>query len=338
MEREIKMKIYVYGVYADEIPYIKEWQEQHPDVELVTTTKLLDEKTVTLAKGSDGIVVFQQAPYPDEALQKLAAEGITNMSLRNVGVDNINHQLAMELGFKITNVPVYSPSAIAEFSVTQALNLLRRTKEFYIKLAKGDYNWAPHIGAEMNEQVVGIVGTGNIGSTAAKIFAGFGAKVLAYSRHENPELKGIVEYVDLPELYRRATIVSLYLPHVPATDKMINKNTIALMQPGTLIVNTARGPLIDEKALITALDSGQIGGVALDVLTDETKIFNQDISGRNIEYPEFHNLVDRPNVLITPHIAFYTDKAIENMVTMSLNANLDLITTGTSDKLVNFQR
>lgn len=329
-------KIYVYGVYADEIPYIKEWQQKHKDVELVTTTKLLDEKTVDLAKGSDGVVVFQQAPYPDEALRKLASYGITNMSLRNVGVDNINHRLANELGFKITNVPVYSPSAIAEFSVTQALNLLRRTKEFFIKLGKGDYNWAPHIASEMNEQVVGIVGTGNIGSTAAKIFAGFGAKVIAYSRHKNPELEGIVEYVDLPELYKRATIVSLYLPHVPATDKMINAETISMMQPGTLIVNTARGPLIDEDALIDALDSGKVGGVALDVLTEETKIFNQNISTQQIDYPAFKNLVNRPNVLVTPHIAFYTDKAIENMVIMSLSANLDLITTGSSDKLVKF--
>lgn len=330
------MKIYVYGVYTDEVPYIKEWQQEHPEVALATTTKQLDEQNVKLAKGSDGVVVFQQAPYPDEALRELAANGITKMSLRNVGVDNINQQLAKELGFQITNVPVYSPAAIAEFSVTQALNLLRRTKEFYLKLAKGDYNWAPHIGTEMNEQVVGIVGTGNIGATAAKIFAGFGAKVIAYSRHQNPALDGIVEYVDLPELYRRATIISLYLPHVPATEKMINKETIALMQPGTLLVNTARGPLIDEDALISALDSGQIGGAALDVLTEETKVFNQDISKKQVNYPAFHNLVQRSNVLITPHIAFYTDKAIENMVKMSLSANLDLITTGSSDKLVRF--
>lgn len=330
------MKIYVYGVYADEVPYIKEWQAKHPEVVLETTTKLLDAETAEMAVGSDGIVVFQQKPYSDEALRKLAHEGITKMSLRNVGVDNINHQLATELGFQITNVPVYSPAAIAEFSVTQALNLLRRTKEFYLKLAKGDYNWAPHIAKEMNQQVVGIVGTGNIGSTAAKIFAGFGAKVIAYSRHENPELAGIVEYVSLEELYKRSTIISLYLPHVPATDKMLNKKTIALMQDGVLIVNTARGPLIDEQALINGLDNGKIGGAALDVLTGETKIFNQQIDQQTLDYPAFENLVDRPNVLITPHIAFYTDQAIKNMVEMSLSANLDLITTGTSDKLVKF--
>lgn len=330
------MKIYVYGVYADEVPFIEEWKAAHPDVVVSTTTKQLDEDSVNLALGSDGVVVFQQAPYPDAALKQLAANGITKMSLRNVGVDNINHQLATELGFQITNVPVYSPAAIAEFSVTQAMSLLRRTKEFSLKMAKGNYHWAPTIAAEMNRQVVGIVGTGNIGATAAKIFAGFGAEVIAYSRHRNPDLAGIVEYVDLPELYKRATVISLYLPHVPATDKMINQETIAMMQPGTLLVNTARGPLIDEDALIAALDRGQIGGAALDVLTEETKIFNQDISEKAVDYPAFKKLVNRPNVLITPHIAFYTDKAIENMVKMSLSANLDLITTGTSDKLVHF--
>ncbi|GGI62853.1 D-2-hydroxyacid dehydrogenase [Limosilactobacillus caviae] len=330
------MKIYVYGVYSDEVPYIKEWQDEHPEVTVETTTELLNEKSVQLAKGSDGVVVFQQKPYPDEALRQLALNGITKMSLRNVGVDNINHQLATELGFQITNVPVYSPAAIAEFSVTQALNLLRRTKEFYLKLAKGDYNWAPHIAKEMNKQVVGIVGTGNIGSTAAKIFAGFGAKVIAYSRHKNKELDGIVEYVSLEELYKRATIISLYLPHVPATDKMLNKETFSMMRDGVLLINTARGPLVDEEALIAALDSGKVGGAALDVMTGETKIFNQQIDEQSVDYNEFKNLVKRPNVLITPHIAFYTDQAIKNMVKMSLSANLDLITTGTSDKLVKF--
>ncbi|MRN06724.1 D-2-hydroxyacid dehydrogenase [Lactobacillus sp. 0.1XD8-4] len=330
------MKIYVYGVYSDEVPYIKEWQDEHPEVTVATTTELLNEKSAELSKGSNGVVVFQQKPYPDDALRQLAANGITKMSLRNVGVDNINHKLATELGFQITNVPVYSPAAIAEFSVTQALNLLRRTKEFYLKLGKGDYNWAPHIAKEMNKQIVGIVGTGNIGSTAAKIFAGFGAKVIAYSRHKNPELDGIVEYVELEELYKQSTIISLYLPHVPATDKMINRKTFSMMKDGVLLINTARGPLVDEDALIDALDTGKVGGAALDVLTGETKIFNQQINENEIDYPEFKSLVKRPNVLITPHIAFYTDQAIKNMVKMSLSANLDLITTGTSDKLVKF--
>lgn len=330
------MKIYVYGVYSDEVPYIKEWQNEHPEVTVATTTELLNEKSAELSKGSNGVVVFQQKPYPDDALRQLAANGITKMSLRNVGVDNINHKLATELGFQITNVPVYSPAAIAEFSVTQALNLLRRTKEFYLKLGKGDYNWAPHIAKEMNKQIVGIVGTGNIGSTAAKIFAGFGAKVIAYSRHKNPELDGIVEYVELEELYKQSTIISLYLPHVPTTDKMINRKTFSMMKDGVLLINTARGPLVDEDALIDALDTGKVGGAALDVLTGETKIFNQQINENEIDYPEFKSLVKRPNVLITPHIAFYTDQAIKNMVKMSLSANLDLITTGTSDKLVKF--
>ncbi|MBB1078617.1 D-2-hydroxyacid dehydrogenase [Limosilactobacillus sp. STM2_1] len=330
------MKIYVYGVYNDEVPYIKEWQQEHPEVTVETTTKLLNEESVDLSKGSNGVVVFQQEPYSDGTLKKLASNGITKMSLRNVGVDNINHELANKLGFQITNVPVYSPAAIAEFSVTQALNLLRRTKEFYLKLGKGDYNWAPHIAKEMNNQVVGIVGTGNIGSTAAKMFAGFGAKVIAYSRHKNPELEKIVEYVELEELYKRSTIISLYLPHVPATSKMLNEETFSMMKDGVLIINTARGPLIDENALIKALDSGRVGGAALDVLVGETKIFNQQIDEDQVDYPEFKNLLKRPNVLITPHIAFYTDQAVKNMVKMSLSANLDLITKGTSDKLVEF--
>ena len=124
--------------------------------------------------------------------------------------------------------------------------------------------------------------------------------------------------------------------HLLTNLEMLNEKTFAMMQDGVLLVNTARGPLVDEKALIEALNSGKVGGAALDVMTGETKIFNQQIDFQEVDYNEFKDLVDRPNVLITPHIAFYTDQAIKNMVKMSLSANLDLIKTGTSDKLVKF--
>lgn len=108
------------------------------------------------------------------------------------------------------------------------------------------------------------------------------------------------------------------------------------MRDGVFIVNASRGPLIDEQALIDALDSGKVAGAALDVLEDETKVFNHNMVGKNMTYPEFWNLNSRENVLISPHTAFYTNIAVQNMVKFSLSANKDLIETGTSDKLVKF--
>ena len=331
------MKILAYGIREDEKPFVKEWEQENPEVEVEITDKLLDEETVVMAKGFDGVVVYQQKPYTDAVFEKLDAYGIHNVSLRNVGVDNMNPATVKKYGFKVTNVPVYSPAAIAEFSVTQLMNLLRRTKEYFHKFERNDFRWAPQISQELNQQTVGVIGTGHIGRVAIDIYKGFGAKVIAYDVYHNPELEKEGLYVDtLDELYAKATVVTLHIPLFPSTEHMLNQEAFDKMRDGVFIVNASRGPLIDEQALIDALDSGKVAGAALDVLEDETKVFNHDMTGKNMTYPEFWNLNSRENVLISPHTAFYTNVAVQNMVKYSLSANKDLIETGTSDKLVKF--
>ena len=331
------MKILAYGVRDDEKPFLEECEKQNPDVEVKAVPELMTDETVEWAKGFDGVDVYQQLPYTDTVFEKLASYGIHNVSLRNVGVDNMNPEAVKKYDMKVTNVPVYSPAAIAEFSVTQLLNLLRRTKEYFHKFERNDYRWAPQISHELNDQVVGVIGTGHIGQVAINIYKGFGAKVIAYDVYHNPELEKEGLYVDtLEELYKQATVVTLHIPLFPTTEHMLNKEAFDQMKDGVFVVNASRGPLIDEKALIDALDSGKVAGAALDVLEDETKVFNHDMAGKNMDYPEFWNLNTRDNVLISPHTAFYTDVAVKNMVQYSLSANKDLIETGESDKLVKF--
>ena len=151
------MKILAYGIREDEKPFVKEWEQENPEVEVEITDKLLDEETVAMAKGFDAV------------FEKLDSYGIHNVSLRNVGVDNMNPATVKKYGFKVTNVPVYSPAAIAEFSVTQLMNLLRRTKEYFHKFERGDFRWAPQISQELNQQTVGVIGTGHIGRVAFDI-------------------------------------------------------------------------------------------------------------------------------------------------------------------------
>ena len=330
-------KIIAYGIREDEKPFVADWQKAHPEVAVTITTDLLLDSTVDQAKGHDGVVAFQQAQYTDKVLETLAGFGIHYLSLRNVGVDNLNPAAVKANDFKVTNVPVYSPAAIAEFSVTQLMNLLRRTKEYFHKFARHDYRWAPEISQELNQQVVGVIGTGHIGRVAINIYKGFGAKVIAYDKFHNPELEKEGLYVDsLDELFAQATVVTLHIPLFPETENLLDAAAFAKMRDGVFIVNASRGPLIDERALIAALDSGKVAGAALDVLVDETKVFNQDLAGQDMTYPEFWNLDSRENVLISPHTAFYTDVAVKNMVSQSLDANLSLIETGKSDKEVSF--
>ena len=319
-------KIFAYAIREDEQPFVKEWEKAHPEVEVEFTDKLLTPETASLAKGADGAVVYQQLDYTAETLQALADNGITKMSLRNVGIDNIDMAKAKELGFQITNVPVYSPNAIAEHAAIQAARILRQDKRMDEKMAKRDLRWAPTIGREVRDQVVGVVGTGHIGQVFMQIMEGFGAKVIAYDIFKNPKLEEKGYYVDsLDDLYKQADVISLHVPDVPANVHMINDDTIAEMKDGVVIVNVSRGPLVDTQAVVRGLDSGKVFGYVMDTYEGEVGVFNENWQGK--EFPDAHlaDLIDRPNVLATPHTAFYTTHAVRNMVVKAFDNNLALV-------------
>ncbi|WP_087716303.1 D-2-hydroxyacid dehydrogenase [Levilactobacillus brevis] len=331
------MKIIAYGIRDDEQPYLEQWSKDQ-GIEVKAVAELLDEQTVDLAKGYDGAVVYQQKPYTAAVLDQLAANGVTNLSLRNVGVDNVDADAVKRNGFKVTNVPAYSPAAIAELTVTQLMRLLRRTTTFDRKQAQGDLTWAPDIADELNQMTVGIVATGRIGRAAMRIYQGFGAKVIAYDVFHNPELEKQGIYVDtLDELYAQADVISLHAPATKDNDHMLDDAAFAKMKDGVWILNPARGALIDTDALIRALDSGKVAGTALDVYEDEVGIFNADFKNFDaIPDERLKNLMKRENVLVTPHIAFYTKTAVKNMVQFALNNNKQLIETGQAENEVSF--
>lgn len=332
------MKIVAYGIRADEKPYLNEWSKANPEVAVTSTGKLLDETTVDLAKEADGVVVYQQKPYTANVLNKLASYGVKNISLRNVGVDNIDATAVKQNGFKITNVPAYSPQAIAEFTVTELMRLLRNTKTFDRKIANGDLRWAPDVAEELNQMTVGVFATGRIGRAAIQIYRGFGAKIIAYDVFHNPELEKEGIYVDTPEeLYAKSDVLSIHAPATKENEHMLNDEAFSKMKDGVYILNPARGTLVDTDALIRALDAGKVKGAALDVYEDEVGVFNTDFgSFDKIPDERLKNLLKRDNVLVTPHIAFYTKKAVHNMVWFAMDANKSLIETGNSDKLVKF--
>lgn len=331
------MKIIAYGIRDDEQPYLEQWSKDQ-GIEVKAVAELLDEQTVDLAKGYDGAVVYQQKPYTAAVLDQLAANGVTNLSLRNVGVDNVDADAVKRNGFKVTNVPAYSPAAIAELTVTQLMRLLRRAPTFDRKQAQGDLTWAPDIADELNQMTVGIVATGRIGRAAMRIYQGFGAKVIAYDVFHNPELEKQGIYVDtLDELYAQADVISLHAPATKDNDHMLDDAAFAKMKDGVWILNPARGALIDTDALIRALDSGKVAGAALDVYEDEVGIFNADFKNFDAVPDErLKNLMKRENVLVTPHIAFYTKTAVKNMVQFALNNNKQLIETGQAENEVSF--
>ena len=274
------MKIFAYGIRNDEKPALEDWKSAHPEVEVDYTQELLTPETAALAKGSDSVVVYQQLDYTPETLKALAEAGVTNMSLRNVGTDNIDFETAKALDFNISNVPVYSPNAIAEHAAIQVAALLSQAKVMENKVQKRDLRWEPTIRREVRDQVVGVVGTGHIGRVFLEIMRGFGAKVVAYDVYRNPELEAEGVYVDtLDELLEQSDIVSLHVPHIPGVnDQMINAETIAKMKDDAVLVNVSRGLLVDTDAVVAALDSKKLFGFVMDTYEGEVGVFNKDWS------------------------------------------------------------
>ncbi|MBA1392966.1 D-2-hydroxyacid dehydrogenase [Bombilactobacillus bombi] len=331
------MKIVSYSIRDDEMPALKNWEQAHPEVEVQIEHELLTPESAQKAQGADGVVVYQQKPYTRETLQALHDAGINKMSLRNVGVDNIDMEAAKELDFQITNVPVYSPNAIAEHVIWTMGRLLRREPEYTAKIAKRDLRWAPEIGQEMRMQTVGVIGTGHIGRVIIDILKGFGAKVVCYDIYPNAQLQKEGLYVDsLDELYAKADIITLHVPSVKENIHMINDDSISKMKDGVIIVNAARGDLIDTDALIRGLDSGKVGAAGLDVYENEVGVFNENWEGKQFPDKRLENLLERKNVIVTPHTAFYTQTAVKNMVEIAHNSNVQLIKGEKPDNLVKF--
>src|SRR5215218_11424575 len=230
---------------------------------------------------------------------------------------------AKELGFAVTRVPAYSPYAVAEHAVALLLALNRKIPRANNRVH--DLNFALNglVGFDLHGKTAGIFGTGKIGRITAQILRGFGMRVLAYDPFPSPEWaqRYGVEYTDPQTLARESEVISLHTPLTTETHHLIRRETLEIMKPGAIIINVSRGALIDTKALIDALKSGRIGGVALDVYEEEEGVFFEDLSGKILQDDELARLLTFPNVLITAHQAFLTREALAEIARVTV-ANL----------------
>ena len=251
---------------------------------------------------------------------------------RTVGVNHIDVAHARALGLKTAYVPFYSPNAIAELAVTLAMMLLRNTAYTVQKTAQKDFRVdASMFSREIRNCKVGLVGIGRIGLTAAKLFKGLGAEVLAYDAIPKEGVDDLVRQVSLEELLRESDIVSVHAPYIPAQGRFITRDFIAKMKDGAILINTARGELQDAQALLEAVRSGKLAGLGLDTLEGEGDFFFKDLRDQILPDPLVEELVQLyPRVLITPHIGSYTDEAALNMIETSFKNLQEFIETGQS--------
>lgn len=334
------MKIFAYSIRDDEKLILEEWKSVNPGVEVNFTEYDLTSNSAFLADDANGIVTMQNSPYSREALEVLNKMGIHNLSTRTTNVANFNFADLKELGFSLTNVPDYSAKTIAEHVIVLMGQLLQQQPQFTEKMHQGDFRLAPNIGQSFDSQTVGVVGTGHVGLAVIKLLQALGSKVIAYDIKRNSGLDAQGLYVDnLAELYQTSDVITLHLPLTDQTRYLINDAAIKQMKPGAYLINCAHGQLVETDSLIKGLNSGQIAGAGLDVLDDETSVFGKVWSSlKNIPNGDIRYLLQKNNVIITPHNAFYTQTAVHNMVITAFDSNKALIEGKSPSTLVDLNK
>lgn len=334
------MKICIFEVTEDEKrDYFSENLEDH---ELVFFEEPLTEESLPEETDFEIISVFVGSKVTDKVIS--AFPNLRHIATRSTGFDHIDIRFARDKNISVSTVPAYGSHTVAEFTFGLILSLSRNIPQGVNRLKMAnDFDFEGLRGFDLSGKTLGVVGTGKIGSNVIKIAKGFNMKVLAFDVHQSQELKNNLgfEYVSLGELLRNSDIVTLHTPYSNETHHLINKENILLMKKGAFLINTSRGGVIDTDALFLTLTQGHLGGAALDVLEEENDLKEEaELLSRprttNQELKtilEDHVLIHLPNVIVTPHMAFYSKEAEFSILETTVK-NIKAALSGNPENLV----
>ncbi len=311
------MKIAVYSCREDERGLFEDYARQM-GAELSITESPPAMENLEIAKGCQAVSVIT-TPVSAGLLDRWKDMGILAVSTRTVGYEHIDWKHAYEIGVPVSNVS-YTPHTVAEYTVMAMLMAVRRMKAILTRYQVQDYSLTNVRGRELCRMTVGVVGTGQIGEAVIRNLSGFGCRLLANDIHEKDEVKEMAEYTDIESIWRECDLITFHTPALPETYHMVNRDSLGKMKRGVILINMARGSVIDTGALIEALESGQVGAAALDVLEDEGRIYYRDYKYEVTRNHDLAVLSAMPNVLMTPHTAFFTDEAVGDMIRYSLES------------------
>lgn len=316
------MKVLVYSAKDFEIPYLEKANNRKHKLTFIKDA--LSSETAMKAIGNDVISIFSADEACFITIEKLKDFGVKYITLRSVGYDNVNLRAASRLDIRVANVPAYSPHSIAEHATSLLLALNRKLIDSNQRVEHYNFDLNNLIGFDLNNKTVGIIGTGKIGSVMAKIMNGFGCKLLGYDIAEDSSLieKYDLNYVSLKDLCKQADVISLHVPLNTNTHQLINESLIDEMKDGVIIINTARGAVINTENVMEGLKQGKIGALGLDVYENEKRLFFKDHSNEIPNDDILMKLNAMPNVLITGHHAFLTEEALTNIAETTIY-NLD---------------
>jgi D-specific alpha-keto acid dehydrogenase len=305
--------ITIFGCGADEAVLFRELAPRFGVVPTITEAAV-SEANVELASGNRCISVGHKTQITNATVLALSRAGVTYISTRSIGYNHIDVKYADSVGVLVENV-TYSSDSVADYTLMLMLMAVRDARSTILRTEVHDYRLNDARGKELRDLTVGVIGTGRIGAAVIDRLRGFGCRVLAYDSRPSTS----ADYVRLDELLRQSDIVTLHTPLTPDTHHLLNRQRIEQMKPGAFIVNTGRGALLDTEALVPALESGRLGGAALDVLEEEEGIFYADCRDGPIDSESLLRLHKLPNVVISPHTAYYTDRALSDTVENSIS-------------------
>lgn len=323
------MKIILFDVEQNEIETYRQLLADASEVDC--HTEPLNEETIAMATDAEVISVFVTSKITEGMLSKLPS--LKYIVCRSTGYDNIDIKAAKKHDVVVCNVPNYGEHTVAEYAFTLLLSLTRKLQDSISQVQQGQIDHTKLVGTDLAGSTLGVVGAGRIGQRLIKIAKGFEMNIIAYDPFPKPEVakKLSFEYVELDELYSRADVVSLHVPGGKDNKKLIDKDALAKFKDGAILINTARGDLVDNLALIDALQSGKLFGVGLDVLDGEAMIdidhemalLKQGSSKELKLSTELDVLKKMPNVILSPHNAYNTNQALQRIRKSTVETIID---------------
>lgn len=323
------MKVLAYNVREDEVDFFHSFAKQY-DLDVRCTIDSFTAESAYLAKGHDAIIIQGNCIADRPALEKLNQYGVKVLTTRCAGYDKVDLNSAKEFGIQCMNVPAYSPNSVSEYTLTLALASIRNLPKTLNRMSHYNFSIKGLIGKELRNMTIGIIGTGRIGFETIKNFSGFSKNIICYDKYQNEQVKEYATYVSLEELYQKSDLISIHCPMTEENYHMINKESIAMMKDGVVLINTSRGGLIDTQDVLDALDSGKIAKAALDVYEYENGLYLKNNMIDDIKDKMLKELIQHDQIIITPHVAFYSDEAVKNMVEISLQNLKEIEATGHS--------
>lgn len=332
------MKVVIFEAEPREAPEFEALASHH---DLVLTVEALTVDNAETYADADIVSTFIYSHVSRDALLKLPR--LRLIATRSTGYDHIDVKSCIERGITVSNVPTYGENTVAEHVFALLLAISHRLREALERARSGNFSPQGLEGFDLQGKTLGVIGTGNIGRHVIRIANGFSMTVLAYDvrpQERVAEAEGF-RYVGMDQLLSESDIITLHVPAVPQTEHLLDGNAFAQMKQGVVVINTARGTVIDVQALVHALRSGKVAAAGLDVLPDEPLIREEAeliSSGYEVQH-DFRNLVadhvllTMPNVFVTPHSAFNTREAVAR-ITQTTVRNIVAYIAGKAENVV----